>query len=301
MGHLHTIIAVTSLAIAGCSGTNDEVNLVDQWSISELSPTGVIGVSPELIDYDDKISMIVTTIQDEKFWQLDGSEFSNKTVSLPQGSDYTAIEKSDGSWIVYYLDFLNEPGPEPPSPDDPKGVFSTTTNDFSNFSTAVYTGISQPSSSQAWGVPDSVRSPDGDYLIYWVDEMEGEPFEVIRVASSEDGVSFTPLDDPVIYGGYVDPFVLKASEGNWLMLLATTPHPPELPQKLHLAKSEDGLTWAVDPKPLLVDPDWNYLDPTAIETGDEWFIAVSRVALDEAQDPIHAEVFSGRLQFEGKF
>ena len=300
MRGIQMITLVLSLTVVGCTSTNDEIDFVGQWSVSDLTPTGVIGVSPELIEFDEKISMLVTTIEEKKFWQLESGEFSNKPITLPHGADYTAIKKDDGSWIIYFLDFLREPGPEPPSPDEPKGVFSVTTEDFSSFSEPVHTGISQASGGQAWGVPDSVRTPDGDYYIYWVDEVDGEPFEVIRVATSEDGVLFDALDEPVIVGGYVDPFVLQASEGDWLMLLSTTPHPPKLPQKLHLAKSVDGLTWVVDSNPLLVDAEWNYLDPTAIKLGDEWFFAVSRVALEEAQNPMNAEVFSGRLKFEGQ-
>ena len=79
------------------------------------------------------------------------------------------------------------------------------------------------------------------------------------------------------------------------MLLSTTPHPSELPQKLHLARSDDGISWEVDPTPLFEDEQWNYLDPTAIPQGDSWLIVASRASLEEAQNPENAELIAGTL------
>jgi len=139
--------------------------------------------------------------------------------------------------------------------------------------------------------------PDGTIHMYWVDEIEGEPREVLSHATSANGIEFTIDPEPVMFGGYVDPYVLQSDEGNWLMLLSTTPHPSELPQKLHLARSTNGVDWEVDPTPLLTDPEFNYLDPTAYLTGEgQWEIVFATSPKDEPLNPDLMMLVSGVLR-----
>jgi hypothetical protein len=94
---------------------------------------------------------------------------------------------------------------------------------------------------------------------------EGEEWEVLRTATSTDGINFTPDD------------------GDWVLLLSTTPADQRLPQKIFAATSQDGRTWEIDDNPLLVDNDRNYLDPAAVETSPgEWIVAMSTAEKENA-------------------
>lgn len=300
MRPLAVVAPLALLALASCSTQNPEADLVSSWEVTFEHETGIRGVSPELVVIDGVTTLIVTSLDRDKYWtSYDGVVFEKTSVQMPPGADYTVIEQPDGSWRLYFADFVGNFETAPPSPDDLKAVFSTATSDFESFTPAVETGVGQQALGRAWGVPDTITAPDGTVRMYWVDEVDGERWEVIRLATSQDGSTFVVADDPVIFGGYVDPFVLRAREGDWLMLLSTTPHPSELPQKLHLASSPDGIAWEVDPKPLFEDEQWNYLDPSAIPNGDSWLIVASRVALNEAQNPERAEIVVGTLTRRG--
>ena len=187
------------------------------------------------------------------------------------------------------------------APGARKRVVSATTTDFQSYSTPTPTGVEQTTEGRAWGVPDTVVGPDGTVHMYWVDEVEGEPMEVLRHGTSTDGINFMVEPDPVVFGGYVDPFVVRAEAGDWIMLLSTTPHPSELPQKLHIARSADGFAWEVDPKPLLTNPEENFLDPTASPLGDNrWRLVFATSPKESPLDPEKMYLSSAILRFVGE-
>lgn len=71
--------------------------------------------------------------------------------------------------------------------------------------------------------------------------------------------------------------MLRADEGDWVLLLSTTPSEQRLPQKIFVARSSDGTTWDIDDTPLLESSDYNYLDPAAVEIGDnEWLVVLTQ-------------------------
>ena len=290
---------VLALSVAGCSATaQPEADLVQGWSIGDIQETGIRGVSPELIEIDGESTLFVTSLDPQRVWHGDGSGgFVPAPLELPPGADFTVIDEGS-QWRIYWADFIEMPqAAQPMSPDAKKQVVSATTTDFRSYSPATPTGVQQVGEGLAWGVPDTVVGPDGTVHMYWVDEVEGERREVLRHATSANGIDFTVSAEPVMFGGYVDPFVLRAEEGDWLMLLSTTPHPSELPQKLHLARSSDGVAWEVDPTPLLTDPEQNYLDPTAYSTGEgEWQIVFATSPKDSPLDPDLMMLVSGVLR-----
>ena len=294
-----TSAAAVALTLAGCSGTSQaEADLVDAWSIDNIQETGIRGVSPELVDIDGEFTLFVTSLDPQRVWLGDGSGgFAPAPLEVPPGADFTVIDEGS-QWRIYWADFIEMPrAGQPMSPDAKKQVVSATTTDFRSFSPAAPTGVQQVGEGRAWGVPDTVVGPDGTVHMYWVDEVEGERREVLRHATSANGIDFTVSAEPVMFGGYVDPFVFRAEEGDWLMLLSTTPHPSELPQKLHLARSSDGVAWEVDPTPLLTDPERNYLDPTAYPTAEgEWQIVFATSPKDSPLDPDLMMLVSGVLR-----
>jgi hypothetical protein len=291
--------AVLALSITGCSGTaQPEADLVRGWSIENIQETGIRGVSPELIEIDGVSTLFVTSLDPQRVWHGDGAGgFDPAPVDVPPGADFTVIDEG-AQWRIYWADFIEMPqAGQPMSPDAKKQVVSATTTDFRSYSPFTPTGVMQTGEGRAWGVPDTVVGPDGTVHMYWVDEVEGEPREVLRHATSSNGIDFTVSPDPVMFGGYVDPYVLRADEGDWLMLLSTTTHPSELPQKLHLARSSDGVAWEVDATPLLTDPERNYLDPTAYPTGEgEWQIVFATSPKDSPLDPDLMMLVSGVLR-----
>jgi hypothetical protein len=292
-------VLVLALSVAGCSGTPQaEAELINGWSIEAIQETGIRGVSPELIDIDGVSTLFVTSLDPTRVWVENASGgFDPAPLDVPPGADFTVIDEGS-QWRIYWTDFIDMPkAGQPMSPDAKKQVVSATTSDFRSYSPVTPTGVAQTGNGRAWGVPDTVVGPDGTIHMYWVDEIEGEPREVLRHATSTNGVDFTIDSEPVMFGGYVDPYVLQSDEGNWLMLLSTTPHPSELPQKLHLARSTNGVDWEVDPTPLLTDPQFNYLDPTAYPTGEgEWKIVFATSPKDEPLNPDLMMLASGVLR-----
>jgi len=180
-------------------------------------------------------------------------------VSTPGfASDPSLIRLSNGTWRMYYVDHSIVGGPEK--------VLTATSADGLSFTTEADTGIANTSGGQAWGVPDSVELPDGRIRLYWVDTVSGMSAEVIKSATSTNGTTFSEDADYRTTGGYVDPHILKAVDGDWLALFSTTPG--TVLQTLHLGTSSDGLTWSVDSTPIISVSGGNALDPTSIDLGN---------------------------------
>ena len=277
---------------------------------------GVEGVSPELIAHPEGGYLLLVTGlgQNRVYRSEDGILFSPDTgTRVPMGSDYSLLQKPDGTWLLYYVSFEGsgtpqqspptpptQPGqppapPTPPQPVDPRSltkvVMVSSSTDLSSFPEGVPTGIRQDKPGPAWGVPDTYIAPDGTYRMMWVDMPDGEKWEVLRTATSQDGITFTPDEGYAITDGYVDPFMLQAEEGDWVLLLSTTPAEQRLPQKIYVATSTDGLTWDIGEDPLVEDSNRNYLDPSAVEVSPgEWLVVISVADKENALSGPHTYV-----------
>lgn len=285
---------------APATGAAPEAAAPTTFSLEIGEGLGIEGVSPELIAHPDGGYLLLATglSQNLVYRSEDGVSFTpDSGMRIPRGSDYSLLQKPDGTWLLYYVSFdapttqpaqpaePAQPGqppqpPAPPQPMDPKSVkkvvmVSSSTN-LNSFPDGVPTGIRQDQPGPAWGVPDTYIAPDGSYRMMWVDMPAGEEWEVLRTATSQDGITFTPDEGYAITDGYVDPFMLKAETGDWVLLLSTTPAEQRLPQKVYVATSPDGLTWDIGKDPLLEDNARNYLDPSAVETAPgEWLVVIS--------------------------
>jgi hypothetical protein len=127
----------------------------------------------------------------------------------------------------------------------------------------------------AWGVPDPVRLPDGRTRIYIVESPEMTTSCPEKVASyiSSDGITFTKESGWRLEGGYVDTEVLRAKNGEWLMIMADGPGCPaggsRKLQQLYVSESTDGLSWS---KPqVLTNASQGRLDPTGYEVSANVF------------------------------
>jgi hypothetical protein len=96
----------------------------------------------------------------------------------------------------------------------------------------------------------------------------------ITTATSTDGLTFTFERNELLPPGYVDPAVEYVGNGQWLMVVSTfaTKGTVEgFTQDIHLATSDDGVTWDLDTDALIDDPDTNSFDPTLIRLDDDTF------------------------------
>jgi hypothetical protein len=307
-----TVLSVCSLLLlTGCQSTTSDAPEPEA-SASEESPsptfqlnidqvTDLEGVSPELVEDPSGGYLLLTTGlgQNRVYRSADGVSFTpDASFRVPMGSDYSLVQKPDGSWLLYYITFdgpAGEPGKAPDPSKAIKTVMVSTAAELTSFDDGVPTGIKQDKPGAAWGVPETYLTPDGTYQMMWVDKVEGEKSEVLRTANSTDGITYTPNDGFVISGGYVDPFMLRTDANDWVLLLSTTP--AKLPQKIYLAKSRDGVDWDIDPTPLLEDADKNYLDPAAVSTGaGEWLVVLSTAEKDNAISGPHNYVIGTLLE-----
>ena len=155
------------------------------------------------------------------------------------------------------------------------------TSDCLSFGTATLTStlMEVAKDTKAWGVPDAVRLPDGRIRIYIVEKEDsatkgGSCPEKIASYISGDGVSFSKEPGWRLEGGYVDSEILRAKDGEWVMIMAdgpgcTTSTGASKVQQLFVSTSSDGLTWA---KPqVLTKTDIGRLDPTGYEVSPNVF------------------------------
>lgn len=152
------------------------------------------------------------------------------------------------------------------------------TSDCLSFGTATLTStlLEVAKDTKAWGVPDAVRLPDGRIRIYIVESPSLTSSCPEKVASyiSTDGISFSKEPGWRLEGGYVDSEILRAKDGEWVMIMAdgpgcTTSTGASKVQQLFVSTSSDGLTWA---KPqVLTKTDIGRLDPTGYEVSPNVF------------------------------
>jgi len=255
------IIAVAAACDGGGGGSSSsDGSSSSAWSFTEDNVDfGITNiVSPEAVRLSDGSVRLYTTGEGaiSVYTAADGLTFSQTTASPPMGSDPTLIQLSDGSWRMYYVDHASGSGE----------IKTATSPDGLTFTTEAATGITNTTGTQAWGVPDTIALPDGSVRVYWVDTVSGSSSEVIRSAISTDGVTFTEESGYRTTGGYVDPVILKAEDGDWVALFSTGPGLGR--QIIYVGTSSDGLTWSIESSPVITVSGGNALDPAAVDLGD---------------------------------
>jgi hypothetical protein len=189
---------------------------------------------------------------------------TRQTLSSRFGSDPTVVTLNDGTRKVFFVDM---------GPSGRKIRFATITGNTLAHGTVSDLNVADSSvtpEERAWGVPDSVVLPDGRVRVYWVvsDKSTGKPGlpESIVSATSTDTTASTFVRDAGfrLTGGYVDTDILRALDGDWVMMASTGPGAGT--QYLYMATSKDGLKWDVYPTPISSSSE-SALDPTGYETG----------------------------------
>lgn len=242
------------------------------WELTDDAVSlGITGVSPH----------VEKTASGDRVWRSDGpagtvvslcndtgvcaTEVFNTGTSWPI-SDVTIARTRSGQLRAYFKQV--EPS------KNTQAVYSAPCNDANCLSlgaatiTSTQTRVSKDI--RAWGVPDAVVLPNGDIRIYIVESpVEGNCTEKIASYTSVDGISFTKDAGWRLEGGYVDTEVLRAKDGEWLMILADIGCTSSRNQKLFMSTSIDGLTWSAPVAITGSGP--SRLDPTGYETATNVF------------------------------
>jgi hypothetical protein len=205
-----------------------------------------------------------------------------QTLASRFGSDATFVTLKDGTRKVFFVEM---------GPGGKKIRFATVTGDtlaHGAISDLNVAGSSVPQNERAWGVPDSVVLPDGRVRVYWVlaDQATAKPGlpESVVSATSTDATASSFVRDAGtrLTGGYVDTDILRATDGDWLMMVSTGPGAGT--QYLYMATSKDGLAWDVLPNAISSNSE-SALDPTGYETGtNTWRIYYASAAPGKRTD-----------------
>ncbi len=248
--------------MVGCSGdeeTQETRSEPSQWAFTQDNvDLGILGVSPEAILLNDgSVRLYVTDSGIKLYKASDGLNFIEEQAFIPPGSDPSLILLDDGTYRMYYVT----------QETSTQEIWTAISIDGLSWDVETSTGIRNTGGNVAWGVPDSIELPNGSIRLYWVEAPEGK-YEVIKSAISSDGLVFTQESGDRTVDGYVDPYILKAEEGNWIGLFATTPAEERLPQKIYVGTSSDGLSWVMESTPIIAVSGGNALDATAVSLGD---------------------------------
>lgn len=282
-------IAIATCLLVPTAASTPSVGAATSWTLAEDRVTlGMNGVSPhvERVAGGDRVwrSDMVPSGTAVSLCN-DGGACSPETLSVTGGpvSDFAVAISSSGP-RAYFKRMT-------PSA---QAVYSSPCLDANCLSigeaTLTTSDMQVSRDMRAWGVPDPVRLPDGRIRIYIVESPDLSSSCPEKVASyvSTDGITFAKEPGWRLEGGYVDTEVLRATTGNWLMIMADGPGCQSASggrksQQLYVSTSSDGLTWS---KPqVLTGTDTSRLDPTGYETApgsNEFriYYAESRVGSD---------------------
>jgi len=260
---------VAGLAPVGHIGS---AGAVVEWALTEDAVSlGLTGVSPhvERTGGVDRIwhpgGLAGTVVADCN----DAGACTSVSITGRLDTDFTAITLPNGTRRAYFVEMSMTPGVNTKSVSSAPCLTSACTGVGTSTVTAAELVVSQ--NEKAWGVPDAVVTPDGKVRLYVVETPTQSNNCAEKVASyiSSDGISFTKEAGWRLEGGYVDTEVLRAKDGEWLMVMADGPGCGDQVQKLYVSSSNDGLTWA---KPQRISgSDLRRLDPTGYEVSANVF------------------------------
>ncbi len=274
MRNLKTLSVAVVLLVAIPFST---ANAVVEWELKDESVSlGMNGVSPhvEKTASGDRVfrsDMVPAGTAVSMCNDAGSCTTETLSVSGPPISDFAIAVTSSGPRAYFKrIDMAS----------NTQAVYSAACADANclSFGTATIasSGMQVSKDTKAWGVPDPVRLPDGRIRIYIVESPSLGNSCPEKVASyiSSDGISFTKESGWRLENGYVDTEVLRAKDGDWVMIMAdgpgcTSASGARKVQQLYVSTSVDGLAWA---KPqVLTSTDVGRLDPTGYEVSPNVF------------------------------
>ena len=266
---IRLVLISLAVAISGFAQA-PTASAVVEWGLAEDAVSlGLTGVSPhvERTGNADRLwypgGLAGTAVADCN----DAGACTSVPVTGRLGSDFTAITLPNGTRRAYFVEISPNVGTKSVS----SAACSTAACTAVGTSTVAAAELVVSQNVKAWGVPDAVVTPDGKVRLYVVESpVEGNCTEKLASYISSDGITFTKEAGWRLENGIsVDPEILRAKTGEWLMVLADGPGCGDRVQKLYMSTSNDGLTWATPQK--ISGSDLRRLDPTGYEVSANVF------------------------------
>lgn len=207
--------------------------------------SSVVSVSPDVY-YDAASStyyLYTTGMRIGVYSSSDGQSWAEVPgASTPTGPyfDPSVVQAADGTYRMYYV-YRPAMSSQPCSGKELRYATSTDLIRWTPVSTTLLADL-------GCGVPNVVRAGD-EYRLYYVRGGSGFSHGTY-MATSPDGLAWTPTDTLLTPKDFVDPSVVQLADGSWLMFTAdfppVQPPPPGFVQKLYVGTSDDGRTWDFD-------------------------------------------------------
>ena len=161
-------VAAVSLLVASAPAAG-----AASYDLSKGSATGMSGVSPFVMEIDENTDRVFHSAGEAGGWLMSvctvGGNCTQTSLPPDFGTDFTQVTLADGTQRAYFvipeMDGSNEIATAPVTYVDG----TPTLGDITRL------GISATANERAWGVPDSVVTPDGLVRLYWVEAKNFEP------------------------------------------------------------------------------------------------------------------------------
>lgn len=257
--------AIFSALVIAAALLTPPTHAADKWVLTTDNVSlGMNGVSPH----------VEKTGEIDRVWRSDGPSgtvasdcnaagvCTNVSLSGNFGNDFTVVTFPNGNKRGYFKTVEGDFQQVYSAPCTDSGCTSLGTK------TATSSEMRVSKETRAWGVPDPVLLPDGRVRIYIVEmPVLGKCKEKIATYISSDGISFTKEPGWRFEGGYVDTEVIRAKDGDWVMIMADIACTSSNRQELFVSTSKDGLSWST---PQMLN-DLGGFDPTGYEVSPNVF------------------------------
>ncbi|MEY2762260.1 MAG: hypothetical protein RLZZ48_332 [Actinomycetota bacterium] len=263
-------VLISAAIVASVAAVGSPSSAVVSWEFTQDPVSlGLTGVSPhaERVGANDRLwypgGLEGTAASDCN----DAGVCTRLTLTSRLGNDFTALTLANGTRRAYFVDMSPNAGTKtvasaPCTTSECLGVGAAT---------PIASDVAVSKDEKAWGVPDAVLLPDGRvrvYLVVTAAKTNSCPEKVVSYISS-DGVNFTKESGYRLEGGFVDTEVLRAKDGDWLMITSNGPGCGNGMQQLFVTTSNDGLSWSTPQA--VTKADRRRLDPTGIEVSPNVF------------------------------
>jgi len=208
------------------------------------STSTVVSVSPDVY-YDASTStyyLYTTGMRIGVYSSADGEAWSEVPGAVtPTGPyfDPSVVKMPDGTYRMYYV-YRAGMGPQPCSGKQLKYATSTDLIRWTAQSPVLLDDL-------GCGVPNVVYTGT-EYRLYYVRGGVGIEHGTY-MATSPDGLTWTTRSELLTPKDFVDPSVVRLTDGSWLMFTADFPSSKSSGpffQKLYVGTSPDGITWDFD-------------------------------------------------------
>ena len=161
-------VAAVSLLVASAPAAG-----AASYDLSKGSATGMAGVSPFVMEIDENTDRVFHSAGEAGGWLMSvctvGGNCTQTSLPPDFGTDFTQVTLADGTQRAYFVI------PEVDGSQEIATAPVTYVDGTPTLGDITRLGISATANERAWGVPDSVVTPDGLARLYWVEAKNFEP------------------------------------------------------------------------------------------------------------------------------